>query len=573
MSNKTTLFRRILSCVLIVMVVMISVIGTMPSQVYAMDDVTLKDTTPKTTSKIQRIYGDTRYITAIRVADALKKQLNVKQFETIIVATGWDYADALSGGYLATINKAPILLVSNGDDTVVLNYIKKNLVLGGKIYILGGEKAVSGETESALRNISLNTVRLAGKTRYETNLKILREADVTNQDLLICSGANFPDAISAVSTGRPVLLVKKPLANGQKKFIEDVLPTLKKIYVIGGPMAVSVDVEKEISQYKTTSRIFGDTRYETSREIAKRFFPSASEVVMATGSNFPDGLTGGVLASELSAPLLLTDNSPGFIHAYEYMYKNLRIKKATILGGAKIVSNDTTSITEAGAKKCNLLKIGSDLYFAHQNGTVAKSKFLDYEGKRYYATTTGRLAKDEIVQVKNKYYGAQSDGSLAKNGWVKTGRLTYYFKNYEIDSVCIKAKKVLDKIGYSLWEAYLWSAEMRFFRFNYNIKWGIRWYADFGFTKGYGDCIVMGSTFYVMAKMLGEKVTQVYGEVNIWRLPHSWVYIDHPDGRFLYDPNCLNEVDSVTFRVKDNDSNNAWTYHPGYTFMQYEPTT
>lgn len=51
-----------------------------------------------------RINGDTRYETSMKTADSLKKSLGVDKFNTVIVAYGDDYADALSGSYLAKKN-------------------------------------------------------------------------------------------------------------------------------------------------------------------------------------------------------------------------------------------------------------------------------------------------------------------------------------------------------------------------------------------------------------------------------------------------------------------------------------
>ena len=55
-----------------------------------------------------RYAGADRYDTAILAADALKKSMDVKRFENIIIACGSDYPDALSGSCLAAEKNAPI---------------------------------------------------------------------------------------------------------------------------------------------------------------------------------------------------------------------------------------------------------------------------------------------------------------------------------------------------------------------------------------------------------------------------------------------------------------------------------
>ncbi len=55
-------------------------------------------------------------------------------------------------------------------------------------------------------------------------------------------------------------------------------------------------------------RVAGENRYATSAAIAKRFFEEPTNVALAYGLNFPDGLCGGPLAYRNNAPLLLVNN-------------------------------------------------------------------------------------------------------------------------------------------------------------------------------------------------------------------------------------------------------------------------
>ncbi|GAB6153112.1 cell wall-binding repeat-containing protein [Desulfosporosinus burensis] len=57
-----------------------------------------------------------------------------------------------------------------------------------------------------------------------------------------------------------------------------------------------------------TERIFGNTLYDTAVEISKQGWDNAPIVVLATGRNFPDALTGTVLAPKVKGPLLLTES-------------------------------------------------------------------------------------------------------------------------------------------------------------------------------------------------------------------------------------------------------------------------
>ncbi|EHQ91981.1 cell wall-binding repeat-containing protein [Desulfosporosinus youngiae] len=58
-----------------------------------------------------------------------------------------------------------------------------------------------------------------------------------------------------------------------------------------------------------TDRIYGNTLYDTAVEISKRGWDFAPVAVLATGRNFPDALTGTVLARKVNGPLLLTESN------------------------------------------------------------------------------------------------------------------------------------------------------------------------------------------------------------------------------------------------------------------------
>ena len=94
----------------------------------------------------------------------------MEKFETIVVASGTSFADALSGSYLAAAKNAPILLVDDRRIPEIKEYIDNNLTDYGTVYLLGGTSAVSAKVEQSLKQH--NVVRLAGNTRYDTNLAI-----------------------------------------------------------------------------------------------------------------------------------------------------------------------------------------------------------------------------------------------------------------------------------------------------------------------------------------------------------------------------------------------------------------
>lgn len=284
-----------------------------------------------------RISGQSRYETSLLIADALKQELGFARFDTIVVASGENFADALAGSYLANRTNAPILLANSSNADAVKTYIRENLAVGGTVYLLGGENALPAVLETGLSDYTVK--RLAGDDRFETNLKILQEAGAGNQEFLVCTGSGFADSLSASAVRKPILLVGKTLNEDQKKFLES---SGGSFTIIGGENSVSAAVAEELSSYGTVERIGGASRYETSVLIAKRYFAQPQAVVLASALAFPDGLCGGPLAFTMGAPLILTaaDNETA---AADYVAEQ-GVTRGVILGGTAMISDASIEI-------------------------------------------------------------------------------------------------------------------------------------------------------------------------------------------------------------------------------------
>lgn len=328
------------------------------------------ETIPYDGAIVTRIYGTSRYETSYAIADELKVELGVETFSTIIVANGLNYPDALAGSYLAAKKEAPILMVdtSRAENIADLQaYIKENADPNSVIYILGGTGAVSDAVKEGMTGYEF--IRLFGQNRYDTNLAILEEAGVENEDILVCTGDNFADSLSASALGKPIFLVKPngQLTASQKKFLYELKGN--DIYIIGGTGAVSGTYDDALSVYDEdrTERIYGKSRYETSRRLAEKFCEDPSQAAVAYAWNFPDGLCGGPLAYASSAPLILTGANqamgPDLTQEIEMTEANTAmlyieengIKKGSVLGGAGVLSDYTAKLVFGMNQKENLI--------------------------------------------------------------------------------------------------------------------------------------------------------------------------------------------------------------------------
>lgn len=98
------------------------------------------------------------------------------------------------------------------------------------------------------------------------------------------------------------------------------------------PLGVQAELTESV-----TDRIYGNTLYDTAVEISKQGWVNAPVVVLATGGNFPDALTGTVLARKVNGPLLLTE-SDHLNPAVAEELKRLGTREVYLLGGTVALS-------------------------------------------------------------------------------------------------------------------------------------------------------------------------------------------------------------------------------------------
>ena len=304
-----------------------------------------------------RMAGNNRYGTAIAISQA-----SFKKAETVIIASGTGYADALAGVSLATMSEAPILLTApTSISKETLEEIKR---LGAKnAIILGGTGAVSEKVEKALKDNGVTKVeRLGGKTRFETATLIADKmvelsGKKSPENLFFVYYNNFADAVSissaAGATNSPVLFAATngDLDASTKAYIEKVKKDVKNVYVIGGEGVISDDMMKTINKYtgKTATRLGGKTRFDTNLAVIKEFAngPKAlsnSIVGLATGMDYPDALTGGVVAAMVKAPMLLVNPKAGLSKDQIIAIKEQKEPEAedfivTAFGGTGVISD------------------------------------------------------------------------------------------------------------------------------------------------------------------------------------------------------------------------------------------
>jgi|GEM_PF-3177646 len=296
---------------------------------------------------VYRLRGSNRVATSAAIS-----YYGWSKAETVILASGVNFADALAGAPLSAAADAPILLTMNkkeGAEKAILDEIKR---LGAKkVYILGGTSAVNAAIEKDVKNEGCTVTRLYGKSRYGTAVAIAQELSKvkggTFSKLYFTNANNYPDALSISSVaaieGNPILYMPTTgsVESTTKAFVTE--SKCKTGVVLGGTGAVSAAGYDSLAGMGLgMSRISGKDRYKTSVAINEKYASlfSGEEIALATGINFPDALAGSALCARMKMPVVLaSDKSYSDARTYIRSDANKNVKTFIVFGGTGAMSD------------------------------------------------------------------------------------------------------------------------------------------------------------------------------------------------------------------------------------------
>ena len=273
-----------------------------------------------------RISGKDRIATSVEISKSA-----YTTSENVVLASGFNFADALSAGQLASALDAPLLLSSQDKlDSQTKNEIER--LKAKKVYVVGGDNAISKTgIDTTLKSEKIDVTRLEGQDRYSTSQKVMEKTkEIINPEyLLIASGKNFPDALAATGffvNHKSVMVLSDGLTYPQSNLQE---------IAIGGKNQLPLKGFKG-------RRVSGKDRYETALEIAKLSFDKNNNAILASGQVFADSLSAVSLTKKHNAPIVLTQSDSLTENAKKY----LNGKNVFIVGGEKTVAkNILTNIT------------------------------------------------------------------------------------------------------------------------------------------------------------------------------------------------------------------------------------
>lgn len=205
------------------------------------------------------------------------------------------------------------------------------------MYLVGGNNLPKNYIDTlTLKGIDVRYLK--GKSRYDTAVKVAKE-DSSKDIVFLANGVLFPDALSIAGVAK--MKNANLLFTDGKTLNNDVMNIIKnasEVYLVGGDNSVSKGIENKIKNIvPSVSRISGKTRYETSVQIANNYYSNPEFVLLASGEDFADALSGTTLSNKLNAPIVLSKKTQAPNELISYL-KYKKINTLYILGGNGSVS-------------------------------------------------------------------------------------------------------------------------------------------------------------------------------------------------------------------------------------------
>ena len=308
----------------------------------------------KALPKQTRFAGANRYDTAALISKGEYKNGT----ETVIVATGLDFHDALVAVPLASAYDAPLLLTT---DKQVTKQTEAELarLKATKVIIVSTNGAVGSKVKTALAKY--NPTMISGKNCFETASKVAtalqKKAGKAPDTIFFATDSAFADALSASPVAAiknaPIIYLKNKgsIDSATANYLKSVKGKVKNAYIIGGDGVISNAMMKNVATAlgltvnKNVVRVAGANRYETCVAVNKKFksVVSSDGICVAKGLDFPDALAGGVYAAKTRQALFLADGKKLQDVQINYL-KSKNAGKLTVFGGTGAVSDELVKL-------------------------------------------------------------------------------------------------------------------------------------------------------------------------------------------------------------------------------------
>lgn len=340
------------------------------------------------TFELTRLAGADRYDTAGIIASNAFPTTDVPPgADTVFLASGRGFADALAASYPAGARNAAILLT--GPDSVpstILAALRQ--VRARNVVLLGLGGAISPAVEDTLKATDstaagggkLAVTRIGGGTRYATMQLLAAAAGGEvgtvsgKRTAIVATGERFPDALAAAPLAYarrlPIILTTTDglAAEAAASLTER---GIEQVVVAGGSGAISPATEAAIRArgIAVLDRLAGTDRSDTSRRVANFAIDnlgfSTGHFNLATGEDDKggaDALTGGVHGGreDPPAPTLVTNTATDAGAVLAFAAARVQsLADGHVFGGDSAVSPAVLESVVAAARGASVLTITS----------------------------------------------------------------------------------------------------------------------------------------------------------------------------------------------------------------------
>ena len=249
-------------------------------------------------------------------------------------------------------------------------------------------------------------------------------------------------------------------------------------------------------------------------------------------------------------------------------------------------------LNENGYMETGWFKQNNNWYYLDpaRGGKMVASEWMLIDGRWYHFYGGGGMETGWTKQNGN-WYHLNANGAM-ETGWIIMNDAWYYLYpagnssgapegamavNTVINGYVVApdgvyneayqgAYNVLNRVGWNLWAAYNWSANLPYVNYSNDPSPGSKNFAIHGFKTKTGDCYVMAGTFYYMAKLLGYDAHQIAGYVPLRSGNmgvHSWVEIDMNGSTYVFDPDFTHESGRNGYQISYGMSG-TWRYSNYY---------
>ncbi|MFR8152428.1 MAG: cell wall-binding repeat-containing protein, partial [Romboutsia timonensis] len=165
---------------------------------------------------------------------------------------------------------------------------------------------------------TVSETTIAGDDRYKTAVEISKNYSSTSKHAVIVNGQKgIVDALTATPYASlkkaPILMTQSTKLNADTKK-ELTRRGVKTVDIVGGVNSVSDAVKAEIEAMGiTVNRIAGNSKYETSLEVAKRIdaISDVSKIAVANGEVLADAVSVAAPAAQNKMPIILAHPTNG----------------------------------------------------------------------------------------------------------------------------------------------------------------------------------------------------------------------------------------------------------------------